>query len=132
MITDITLFNRYVEGHNPYYQRTYLYKVDWDRPRLALGVPTTISTLIVIPYEQTLFYRPPNVWVTEKEGYWTLQLEDVIVQGIVEAEIGTMTEDLYQIYSLTELKKRFELVTITDLYLNGKAMSQLAFQVGAR
>lgn len=131
MITDITLFNRYVEGHAPHYQRTYLYKVDWDRPRMALGMPSTVTTLILIPYELTLFYRPPAEWKENREGFWTLQLEDVIVQGIVEAEIDTVTDDLYQVYSLTDLKRKFELVTITDLYLGGKAISQLTFQVGA-
>ena len=131
MITDITLFNRYVEGHNPFYQRTYLYKVDWDRPRLALGMPASVSVLILIPYEQTLLYRPIVEWQKSREGYWTLQLEDVIVNGIVDAQIDTVTDDLYQVYSLTDLKHAFGLVTITDLYLNSKSISQQAFQVGA-
>lgn len=130
-ITDITLFNRYVQGHDHVYQRTYLYKVLWDNTRFVLGSPASYTTRIEIPYEQTLYYRPPIVWHADRPGYWTLQLEDVIVKGIIDAQINTVTEDMYQLYTLTDLRRKFELVTIVDISQNRETISQASFQVGA-
>lgn len=126
---NITLFNRYIAQHAAFYQRTYLYKVDWGTPTKNIGNPVSFSTQITIPFSQSLYYREPRTWLANKDTYWTLQLEDVIVNGIVDAQIATVT-DLYGNYSLTDLKKSFEVVTITSLNLNNTSISQLNFTVG--
>ena len=129
--TDITLFNRYTDHHDLLYQRSYIYKVNWDRPKTTLGAPPSFTTLIQIPYDQALFYRTPIEWQKNRDEHWTLQLEDIIVKGVIDAQINDVTDDLYQLYSLTELRRNFEMVVITDLYLTNKSISQLMFNVGA-
>lgn len=128
--TNITLFNHYAVGHDLLYQRTYLYKVDWGAPAKNIGSPASYSTQIVIPFEQTLYFRPVRAWLLDKTNHWTLQLEDVIVKGIVDAQIDTVT-DLYGNYSLTDLRKKYELVTIVTTSLNNASISQQAFTIGA-
>jgi hypothetical protein len=128
--TDITLFNRYVSNHEAFYQRTYLYKVEWGEPSKRFGAPPSFSTQITIPFAQTQLYRSPKEWVLGKTGYWTLQPEDIIAKGIVSAEIASIT-DLYGNYSLTDMKKVFDLVTIISLSLNNASISQQKFTIGA-
>lgn len=126
---DVTLFNRYTSNHASVYQRTYLYKVDWGAPGKNIGTPASISAQIMIPFEQTLFYKSPKQWQVGKLGFWTLQIEDIIVKGIVNVQIAAVT-DLYENYSLTDLKKMFELVTISSISVNNDTISQQRFTIG--
>lgn len=130
MITDITLFNRYSYEHDYLYQRFFLYKVEWGEPKFTFGVPAKYNTLIRIPVLQTLNYKSPREWKKAKENYWTLQLEDVIVKGTVEAQLNTFTLDMYELYTLTDLKKNFETVTIVDLQTKDVPISQQTIDVG--
>lgn len=139
MICDITLFNRYTFEHEYAYQRTYLYKVDWGEPKHSFGVPDKFSTLIQIPVLETLKYRLPREWKKEKEGFWTLQLEDVIVQGIIPVQLNTIVTDIYDLYdlydltilyTLTNLKKNYEVVTVTDIQTKGDTISQQTINIG--
>lgn len=128
--SNITLFNRYIMGHAPAYQRTYLYKVDWGTPSKRLGTPASFSTQIKIPFGRTLYYKAPKEWLLARANYWTLQLEDVIVNGIVDAQIAQVT-DLYGNYSLTDLKKSFEMVSIVSISLDNVPVGQQNFTIGA-
>jgi hypothetical protein len=128
--TNITLFNRYVVGHDVFYQRTLLYKVDWGEPNRFLATPAKYNTQIKIPMAQTLNYRLPKDWLTDEENTWTLQLDDIIIKGIANVQVAAVS-DLYGNYSLTDLKKNFELVTITEIHLDNKSISQQYLTIGA-
>lgn len=131
---DITLFNRYIIDHNSVYQRTYLYKVEWTRPRAVLGSPPNYSYLIKIPMVDSLYYLPQLKWKNLMiiDGYWTLQLEDMIVRGVVDIQIGAVTNEEENIFTLTDLKKREDIVTIVDLDTDEEnPISQLMINVGA-
>lgn len=135
MMTDITLFNRYVgAGRLPTYHRTYLYKVDWTLPRWNLGSPPSYNTLIKIPYAESLYYLEKRTWqsLAEKGLHWTLQLEDIIVKGIVDADLESVTDNLYNLYSLTDMRKTFETVTIVDIQLSDISISQQSFDIGVK
>lgn len=127
---NITLFNRYIAQHAAFYQRTYLYKVDWGDPKRTFGVPANFSTQITIPFAQSLYYREPRDWQSDKTNHWTLQLEDIVVKGIVDVQIASIT-DLYGNYSLTDLKKNFDIVTIVSINVNNTSISQLNFTIGS-
>lgn len=135
MITDITLFNRTVGADRlPVFHRTYLYKVDWTFPKRTLLSPPSYSTVIKIPFSESLYYLEKRSWqtLTNRSLYWTLQLEDIIVKGIVEAQINSVTDDLYSFYSLTDLKKSHETVTIVDVQLDDTPISQQMFNIGVK
>lgn len=131
MICDITLFNRYTLQHEFLYQRTYLYKVEWGEPKLSAGQPSRFSTIIQIPGIQLLNYKVPRNWNILRTEFWTVQPEDVIVKGIVDVNINTVTVDERNLYSLTDLKKNFDTVTVIDITFKGDSISQQTINIGA-
>lgn len=131
----ITLFNRYIdEDREAVYQRTHLYKVNWVSARKNYGTPPAYSTVIEIPAAESLYYLPAREWQKRenKTGYWTLQPEDILIKGIHEIEIMRMTIDLYNIYSLTDLRKNYDMVMITELLFEEKNISSYMYRVGAQ
>lgn len=131
MICDITLFNRYTHQHDFFYQRAYLYKVEWGQPKISFGTPARFNTLIQLPALELLGYKAARDWKLLRTSGWTLQLEDVVVKGIVDVNINNVTIEERSLYSLTDLKKNFDTVTIIDILFKGDTISQQTVNIGA-
>ena len=91
--TDITIFNKYTEGRETKYKKSYIKKVHWEDSKganiIASGLTTADSTKIYIPFSSVSEYMKPTQFKENHNGI-TLQVEDVVVKGIIEDEFTTI------------------------------------------
>ena len=99
---DVTLFCSYIDNNSgkKAYRRIYFYKADWQQ---NLGVKylkytkssmnTSSDITIFIPYREDLQYITPKRYqqLEDKEGYYTFNIHDKIVKGIIDFDIDSPT-----------------------------------------
>lgn len=88
---DVTVYNK-IAG-TEIYQRTQIRDITWENRKAAnviqSGLLAADQAVIYIPFALGANYRSPKAWqaLGTKTGFWTLQVGDYVVKGLVEDEI---------------------------------------------
>jgi hypothetical protein len=105
--TDITLYNKYLVGRVETWQRVQIEDVHWEQRHAREGNEDNDFTLVFIPFARGTSYLKPREWqASGKTGYWTLQIGDVIVKGLVSDELVAGT------FTLSNLKAAYDDVLV--------------------
>jgi hypothetical protein len=115
-----TLYNGYISGGAQKYQRTAIGLVAWFNTKasniLRSGLLAADSAVIYVPLTLGANYIDPKPWaaLTNKTGFWTLAVGDVIVKGLVTDEIhDAVVSPPSAAFTLTNLKAKYDdVVTI--------------------
>jgi hypothetical protein len=130
----ITLYNKYVHSttRSELWLRTQIRDVVWEDRKAAnvinSGLIEADQAAIFIPYARGILYRDPTTWqaLVTKTGYWTLQVGDIIAQGLV-------TDEITGSFAITDLKKKYpSILSIRSVdTMNMGSISMWHWQVGA-
>lgn len=113
--TSLTVYNRVIMDRETRYQRTVIKKVFFQEKqasnRLVSGFQEAdkVITLIPMKHQSTRKYKPFKEFnnLKDKENYFTLQNEDIIVKGDIDYEIKGDSlkeiEKLYPIFRITSV-----------------------------
>ena len=131
--SDLTLFNRYVVNGNEQYQRTQVPGIVWQNTKavnvIKSGLIDSDSVTVFIPYARGTNYLTPVNWekTDAKIKYWTLQPGDILVEGLVDDNIGTA-------FGIGDLKKKYDnVVRITTVdFMKSGSRSLWHWRVGAK
>jgi len=135
--TNITLYNKYIDPttRSELWHRTYIMGVIWRNKAVSGIAPLTFNIQIEIPFLRCLNYIRPSEWraLTPKGIMWTLQTEDIIVRGITDAEIKSITQDIYEYFSVSDMRKaNDDVCTIKSIGLSDvPTLSKQKFIIGA-
>jgi hypothetical protein len=109
----LTIYNKYRVGTVDTYQRSVVPAVSWEARTAHQGTEdrnvNADTAIIYIPTLGTLEgYLSPKTWqaLTNKAGFWTLQVGDVIVKGTHAEELVAGT------YTLSNLKSTHDDVLV--------------------
>ena len=98
--TDITIYNRVIVNREDVFIRSHLYRVHCeDTEGQSRANPNTMKVdkaTIYIPFsvkaDEGKQYRKPKAFKREPASHYTLQIDDLIVKGIVTDEITSANE----------------------------------------
>lgn len=131
--TSLTVYNRVIIDRETRYQRTVIKKVFFQEKqasnRLVSGFQEAdkVITLIPINHKATRKYKPFKEFNNEKdkENYFTLQNEDIIVKGDVDYEIkGDSLKEIEKLYPI------FRITSVDTYDFGSKHMQHI--KVGAK
>ena len=93
---DCTVYNKYLVGRVETWQRVQIEGVHWEQRHAVEGDRNSSDIAVVfIPFARGDDYLKPREWqaLSNKSEYWTLQIGDVVVKGLVGDELvaGTFT-----------------------------------------
>lgn len=131
--TSLTVYNRVIIDKEARYQRTVIKKAFFQEKqasnRLVSGFQEAdkVITLIPINHKATRKYKPFKEFNNEKdkENYFTLQNEDIIVKGDVDYEIkGDSLKEIEKLYPI------FRITSVDTYDFGSKHMQHI--KVGAK
>jgi hypothetical protein len=116
--TGCTIYNKYIENREERCQRTQIEAVRWE-DRKAANVLASGGNLeadkaqLMIPFSRP-GYLEPREWqaLADKSNYWTLQVGDVIVKGLV-------TDEITGVFTISDLDRKYDyvlVITIVDTF----------------
>jgi hypothetical protein len=146
---DLTIYNKYIDPttRSEKYQRTQVGKVAWENRKginviMSGGSIESDQASIYIPYSLSANYLEAPTWraLADKTGKWTLQVGDILVNGLVTDEITlTATTDpithvVTPAFTPTSLKAKYnEVLMITALdFMDAGSKPLWHWQVGAK
>ena len=100
--SDLTVYNKYIDPatRSEAYQRATIKAVTWENRKggtvLTSGGQIELDLArVFIPLARGATYLSPKAWqaLDDKSGFWTFQIGDVIVRGIVTDEITPAVTD---------------------------------------
>lgn len=105
---DLTLYNKYVDPatRSEKYQRTVIHEVLWENRKAAnvikSGLMEADQASIYIPFQRGACFLSHTEWqaLTSKTGWWTLQVGDFVVRGVV-------TDEITSSFTITGLKAKY-------------------------
>lgn len=134
--SNITIYNKYIDAstRTEKYQRTEILQVAWENRKgsniLASGGNIAVDqATIFIPSMGRENYLAGKEWkaLTSKTGYWTLQVGDVIVRGLVTDSISGAT-------TITSLKEKYNDVLVVSSvdFMDAGSLNMHHWKVGAQ
>lgn len=128
--TDITIFNRYVQNRVVKYKKSYIHNVHWEDRKganiMQSGLVSSDSSTVFIPFSSVPEYVKPKEFIEKVQGI-TLQVEDIIVKGLIE-------ENLENEISIKTLESKYDdvrVITTVDTKDFGSEHMQ-HWEVGAK
>ena len=131
--TSLTVYNRVIIDRETRYQRTVIKKVFFQEKqasnRLVSGFQEAdkVITLIPMKHQATRQYKPFKEFnnLKDKENYFTLQNEDIIVKGDIDYEIkGDSLKEIEKLYPV------FRITSVDTYDFGSKHMQHI--KVGAK
>lgn len=127
--SDITIYNCYRVANVDTWQRVQIYDVAWEQTHARSQYDSADLATVFIPIARGDDYIAPRAWqaLADKTGKWTLQVDDVIVRGLVSFELSS-------ILPLGKLKAAYDdvlVITGVDIYDYGSVGMQ-HWRVGAK
>ena len=127
-----TIYNKYVVAGAEKYQRAVLVAVAWENRKgsniIRSGLLAADSVVVYVPFSIGTNYVAPRAWqaLETKTGYWTLQIDDVMVKG-------TVTDEISAEFTMTALKAKYDdVVRIKSVdTMDMGSVTMRHFQVGA-
>lgn len=106
--TDCTVYNKYLVGRVETWQRVEITSVHWEQRHAVRGdLNSPDVALVFIPFARGANYLKPRIWqASSKTGFWTLQIGDVIVKGLVSSSLVTGA------FTLSDLKAAYDDVLV--------------------
>lgn len=133
---NLTVYNKYVDPstRSEKYQRSTVVGVAWENRKASNTLATGGSIAadqarVFIPMQRGANYLKSKAWqaLTTKTGKWTLQVDDVIVKGLVTDEIGTS-------FTISALRAKYDdvlIISSVDTMDSGSASMQ-HWMIGGR
>lgn len=132
--SDLTVYNKSVDASTraEVWSSYQITGVMWENCKAAnvirSGLLEADKVAVYIPYARGAAYLSPRVWqaLSVKTGYWTLQVGDVIVRGLVNETIDAD-------YTISDLKREYDdVMTIRSVdAMDGGMPYMRHWQVGA-
>lgn len=128
--TPITIYNKYRLANADLYQRVQIDAVEWEQRHARSQFDSAdLATIFILMSTATTGYLLPKAWqlLSSKVGYWTLQVDDVVVKGLIDTELTSA-------FTLSNLKNANDdvlVITYVDTNDFGSANMQ-HWEVGAK